>query len=58
MTEQEFNQAIAEVFENTHGTDIPYISTERYNGMIIDGYIEYEDLIKLGEVVKHYVEGK
>ena len=58
MTEQEFNQAIDEVFKNTHGTDIPYISTERYDGMVIDGYIDYKDLIKLGEVVKRYVESK
>jgi len=59
MTEQEFNQAIAEVFKNTHGIDIPYMNTEHSrNGMFIDGYIRYEDLIKLGNVVKQYVEGK
>lgn len=58
MTEQEFDQAVGEVFKNTHGTDIPYISTERYDGIVIDGYIRYEDLINLGEVVKRYVEGK
>jgi hypothetical protein len=58
MTEQEFNQAIEELFKNTHGMGIPYIDTDLTNGVIIDGYIRYEDLIKLGEVVKQYVEGE
>jgi hypothetical protein len=59
MTEQEFYQAIDEVFLNTNGIDIPYIGRGFYqDGMMIDGYIRYEDLIKLGEVVKRYVEGK
>ncbi len=58
MTEQEFNQAVGEVFKNTHGMEIPYIDTDLTNGVIIDGYVRYEDLIKLGEVVKRYVESK
>ena len=59
MTEQEFDQAIYEVFKNTHGTETPFINRGFYqDGMVIDGYIRYEDLIKLGEVVKQYVESK
>jgi hypothetical protein len=59
MTEQEFNRAIEELFKNTHGMEIPFINRGFYqDGMVIDGYVRYEDLIKLGEVVKQYVEGK
>lgn len=59
MTEQEFDQAIDEVFKNTHGMDIPYIDLFYTDGhILIDGDMRYEDLIKLGEVVKRYVESK
>jgi hypothetical protein len=59
MTEQEFDQAIDEVFLNTNGIDIPFINRGFYqDGIVIDGFIRYEDLIKLGEVVKQYVESE
>jgi hypothetical protein len=59
MTEQEFNQAIDEVFKNTNGMDIPYIDLFFTDGYIlIDGDMRYEDLVKLGEVVKMYLENK
>jgi hypothetical protein len=57
MVLDEFNRAIDDVFEDSQGLTAPYISLEHRNGyLLIDGYISYKDLIKLGEVVKQYVE--
>ena len=52
---EQFNRDIDSVFDNTHGTDIPYISVNHMNGsLLIDGYIRYKDLIALADVVKEY----
>ena len=52
---EQFNRDTDSVFDNAHGTDIPYISLDHMNGyLLIDGYVSYKDLIALAEVVKEY----
>lgn len=55
MTTKELEEAIDNIFKGQGYAD-PYIAITHQDCLCIDGYLTYEQVVELGEVVKKYLE--